>query len=270
MCLRNNSRTFIAVLVSILFINGSLFSQSLTDSLNKANNSEVIDTLESITIIEVDRNIIEDFINITKSLKHHTYNKFHTDYIIIYKRNSTTDSSYISGKTIFVPRPNRPSNFYYPLLDNLDSAATHLSAWNIHLGGYATYYVEMPSKLFQSAQKNRMLLLSIYKDEKYTYFTIIDRRKNNETTTITYDTGQKEITQIRHSMSNTSFLDINFDSVETIIKVSTKGKKITPIDIKSIIRTADQTISIHNFNLTYSYITPKEYKQLVKIGVYKK
>lgn len=259
----------ILLLASVcLLINTSLYAQSLKDTLNKTLEVDMIDTLESITITGVDKNIIQDYLNVTKSLKHYNFNKFQADYSIVYKRNNSEPVS-LFGNTLFVSTPRRPTDYYYPIVDGVDSVATHLSAWNIHIGGRAIYYVEMPSKLFQSAQKNRVLLLHVYNDNNFTLFTITDRRKIDDKTTIVYDNAQKKITQIIHTMHNTSFLDISFDSVETSINLSIKGKQIIPTDIKTILKTADQSIEIFNYNLSYSYLTPKEYKHLVKIGVYK-
>ena len=262
--------TIILLLSTFLTIDSSIYSQSPNDSLNNVINVDYIDTLESIRIIGVEISVVKDFINITKSIKHYKYNKFQANYSITYNRNNKSDSVSFFGSTTFVSTPQRPANYYYPLVEDVDSTATHLSAWNIHLGGRAIYYAEMPCKLFLSAQRNRILLLHIKKENGRIHFTIIDRRKPHDKTTIIYDNDIKKITQITQTMHNTSYLDFCFDSVETIINVSNKGSMIIPTEISTILKKANQTIEIFNYNLKYSSVTPKEYKHLVKIGVYKR
>lgn len=237
-----------------------------------AQDADIVDSLNVISIEDLDGKVIDDYLDAVKHIKHNNFGKFQTTYKVFYGSEKQTPDK--TGNTCFVYKLGSNGGVHpaisYPLSPDYDSTATRLSAWNVWLAGHTLYYLDMPNKKFKEKHKDLELLLHKEKEGECILFTVFDRRyQRKDETTIKYNPKVKQVVEITRVIENSAFLYISFASIKTTLKLARSGRMLLPETISTqIITQQGSIIEIENTDLVYTDVSPKEYKSLKKAGVW--
>ncbi len=239
-------------------------------NLDTLTTSDISDSLQEITIADLDGKVIDDYLSVFKRLKHNRYyNKFEASYKIYFGKDKQSPDK--TGNALFVYRVPSVSQLCYSLIPEADSIATYWTAWNIQLGGATLYYIDESHKQFRAEHSNLKYMLHKEKDGDILYFTIYDRSRENDKTTIKYDSAKKKVISFTREMENSAFYWLPFKIVKTEISITQIGKHLAPNVIRTtyVSKTGSHVI-IENTDINYLQVSNQEYKTLTKLGVWKK